>query len=239
MRRLIKLNLRNIFHNKLFYVCLGLSLLLNVGVSFLSEVLFKSVGVNTKALESLTSVFTSGVDIIAMIFITLYCTFDFSEGTTKNIIARGYSKTKLLISKYIASLIGVLAIILISATLSFVLYIKNGLGYNSSMPLSILVGIIGVVAYTILYATVAFSLEKTSSSIIANMFIPNIINLVIGIADSNLHAKMSRYWIDNVNNSFINNPTASNMIFPIVMYLIYIVILTFIGIQIAKNKEIK
>ena len=239
MSRLIKLNLRNIFHNKLFYVCLGLSLLLNVGVSFFSEVLFKSVGVNTKALESFTSIFISGVDMIAMIFITLYCTFDFSEGTTKNIIARGYSKTKLLISKYIASLIGVLVIILISALLSFVLYIKNGLGYNSSIPLSIVVGLIGIVAYTALYVTVAFSLEKTSSSIIANMFIPNIAMLVIRIADSNLHVKMSKYWLGNVNNTFISNPTVSNMTFPIVMYLIYIIFFTLIGIQIAKNKEIK
>ena len=54
--------------------------------------------------------FNSEVSIIGMLFITIFCTFDFSEGTTKNIIGRGYSRIKLLISKYIGSFIGIITL---------------------------------------------------------------------------------------------------------------------------------
>lgn len=238
MNRLVKLQLRNIFHNKLFYVCLGISLLINIGVTYVSEIIAKTP-TSTTAMTAVISQFTSGVDIIGMVFITIFCTFDFSEGTTKNIIARGYTKTQLLFSKYIASLIGILTMILLMSVLSFILYIKNGLGFEANMGNQFIVALFSILAYTVFYGTIAFTLEKTSSAIIANMFAPNIFALILGLADSNLKVNMTKYWISNVGTTFSNSPTLTNMTFPIIMYIIYIVVFSFIGIYIAKNKEIK
>lgn len=238
MNRLLKLQVRNIFHNKLFYVCLGINALLGVGFDIISLFLSKSAETAT-AMPKVLATFTSGVGIIEMIFITVFCTFDFSEGTTKNIIGRGYSKIKLLLSKYIASLIGVLSMLCIISLLEFIVFIKNGFGYENYMLISLIVSLFGIIAYTVLHATIAFSLEKTSSAIIANMFGPNIIMLGLTIADTNLKTNISDYWIGNVATKFTENPTLANSIFPIVMYIVYIVLISFIGMYIAKNKEIK
>ena len=241
MNKLLKLQLRNIFHNKLFYICLGISLLLNVVVAYTASLLIKSLSPSaaTTAMQGAVGIITGGVDIVGMIFITLVCTFDFTEGTTKNIIARGYSKVQLLFSKYIASLIGMLAIILISAIISFILYAKNGIGFESVMGLQLVVAIFSILAYTVFYGTLAFVLEKNSSAIIANMFAPQIVMLLFSVADSNLKTNMSKYWIGNVADTFTKKPTVANMGFPIIMYTAYIALFIVIGIYLTKRKEIK
>lgn len=238
MGKLIKLQVRNIFHNKVFYICTGITLLLSVIITYIGSLLTKEVSTTTALGEAITTI-TTGVDMLGMIFITILCTFDFSEGTVKNIISRGYTKVQFLFSKYIASLIGILVMDLIIIVVQFILYTKNGLGYEANMPLLLLFGLLKIVVYTVFYGTMAFVLEKTSSGIIANLFLPNIFSLIIATADSNLKVNMSKYWIDNVSSKFIQKPVVSNLGFPLIMYLLYIVIFISIGIYFTKNKDVK
>ena len=238
MNRLIKLQLRNIFYNKLFYVCLILNLFMSPIVKFIMSLTTKTSSA-VKVLPEFQSFISSEIGLISMLFITLFCTFDFTEGTVKNIIGRGYNVSKLLISKYIASFIGLLCTYGISFIVIFVLYIKNGLGYEASMPLVLTFSIFKILSYIVLYATIAFILEKTSSAIIANLFFPSIVSLALDLADSKLHANISKIWIDNIGTKFLEKPILSNMSMPIIMYIIYIVLVAIIGIQIVKVKEIK
>ena len=94
MNRLIKLQFRNLFHSKLFYVCMGLTLVLNLGLDFI----VKGAG-TIKVLPQITSFLSSELSIISIIFVALFSCLDFNEGTTKNIIARGYTRTQFLLSK--------------------------------------------------------------------------------------------------------------------------------------------
>ena len=238
MKNLVKLQLRNIFHNKFFYVCLILSVALTEVFSFIETILSSTKDVRLVFPEIINSL-TSEVGIIGMIFITLLCTFDFSEGTTKNIVGRGYSKIKLLLSKYIAALTGLFIMYGIQIILIFILFAKNGLGFDSNVPITLLFIIFKIVAFTIFYATIAFVLEKTSSAIITNLFLPNIATIVFGIVDKNLHMNISKYWIENVGLDFISTPALSNLAFPIILYFVYIIMFACIGIYITKGKEIK
>ncbi|MEE3343702.1 MAG: hypothetical protein VZS44_06410 [Bacilli bacterium] len=238
MKRLIKLQVRNIFHNKLFYVCLAISLLMSPIILFIMELTSKSIPV-TKVLPGVVDFLSNEVSVVSMIFITLFCTFDFTEGTAKNIVGRGYSVVKLLISKYIASLIGLLCMYGITILVFFVLFIKNGMGYEASVPLIFIYSIFNIIAYTVFYGTIAFVLEKNSAAIIGNMFISNIISIVLGIVDTNLHINISKYWLDNVGLKFIAKPVLNNIYMPIVVYIIYTVVVFVIGVRIVKVKEIK
>ena len=107
------------------------------------------------------------------------------------------------------------------------------------MPLVLIFSLFKILSYTVLYATIAFILEKTSSAIIANLFFPSIVSLALDLADSKLHANISKIWIDNIGTKFLEKPILSNMSMPIIMYIIYIVLVAVIGIQIVKVKEIK
>lgn len=238
MKRLIKLQVRTIFHNKLFYVCLALQLLTSPIITYIGSIATK-IQLETKVFPQIMSFMTNELGIISTIFVALFCSYDFNEGIAKNIVARGYSKTKLLLSKYIASLIGLLTMYGITVLVIVALFFKNGMGYEPQMLLQLIHSAFSIIAYTVIYGTIAFLLEKNGSVIITCLFAPNIITLILGLADTNLHTNVSKYWIDNVAEKFTANPIIQNLTMPIIAYLIYIVATILITTQILKTKEVK
>ena len=236
MHKLLKLQLRNIFHNKLFYVCLIITLLTEPILDFAMNFKAKAA---IKVLPQVVSFLSSEVGIISMIVVVLYCCFDFNEGTIKNIIARGYTRKQYLFTKYIASLIGLLVMYIITIIVTAILFIKNGLGFENIMIYQIINSAAGIIAYTVLYATISIILEKNGSAIIACLFGPNIIPLVLSVIDTNFKLKLVDFWIDSASTKFTEKPTFNNLTYSILYYAIYTVIFIIIGNQLFKNKEIK
>ena len=126
-----------------------------------------------------------------------------------------------------------------SALLIFVIYSKNGLGYDDSFPYTLINSIVSIIAYTIFFSTISFILEKNGTSIITCLFVPNIISLVLELIDSKLKLNISDFWIDNASTKFLQAKTLPNLTSSLIFYLIYIVIIIVIGTQILKKKEIK
>ena len=237
MRKIVKLQIRNVFHNPLFYVCLAFISILSIIVTRISNSLFNTESL--QVLPQIESFLSSEVGIIGIIFIALYCCYDFNEGTTKNIIGRGYTKTQYLFSKYIGSLIGLFVIYIINIILILILYSKNGTGYEHILSLQIINSVISIIAYTILYSTISVLLEKNGAAIIACLFVPQIISILFGLIDSKLHIHVAKYWIDNVSNKFLSTPNVNNLLYSILLYIVYIAIFTIIGSTLFKRKEIK
>lgn len=239
MKKLIKLQIRNVFHNKLFYICLGLIVLLSPVVGYVMSLALPKVVGKPAALPEIMSFLSGEVGIIGAIFIALFCCYDFNEGTTKNIIARGYSRFQLLVSKYIATLVGLLVMYIITIVVTFILFAKNGIGYESTMVLTLINSIIGIIAYTIFYATISFLLEKNGSAILACIFIPRVVSILLGIADTYTKKDISSYWLENISSRLKDNPTLGNLGLSILFYAIYIIVIIGIGTEILKKKEIK
>lgn len=238
MNKLIKLQLRNVFHNKLFYVCLGLTLLMVPILTFIGSLNGADVK-NLKVFPQILSFLSSEVGLVSIIFIALFCCFDFTEGTTKNIIARGYTKTELLLSKCFVSLIGIFAIYIITSLVTSILFIKNGMGYESNMLYLLINNILRIVAYTCFYSIMSVVLEKNGSAIIACLFVPTLVPTVLNLIDSKLNLSISKLWIENVSSKFILSPTLENLVVSSLFYVIYIVLFIIIGTQLLKKKEIK
>ena len=55
----------------------------------------------------------------------------------------------------------------------------------------------------------------------------------------NMHLDIGKYWIENVSDVFRKDPTLSNLIVPVLLYIGYIVVFIYGGIGLLKNKEIK
>ena len=238
MNKLIKLQLRNIFHSKFFYVCLILTILLNPVMSMISELFVKDAKI-LPVMNHVVSFLNTEPDIIILVFICLLSCMDFNEGTTKNIIARGYTREKYLYSKFIACLIGVFIIYLVTIVITFGIFIKNGFGFESNMVYLLIESIVYSIALVIVYGTVSVLLEKNAAAIIASLVGPSVISLVISLLDGNLKLGVGKYWIINASDTFIENPILSNLWFPLIVYGAYIVISIFLGTTLLKNKEIK
>lgn len=237
MCKLLKLNFINLFANKLFYVCLLL---------LLSSPIFNYIGSlnadnleNYKVFTQIMNFLSSEISLISIIFISLFACFDYTEGTMKNIIARGFTRSQVLFSKYVVSIVGLFIMYLITILLTFVLFRQNGIGYEQSMLLPLINRSITIIAHIFLFVTLASLFEKNSSSIIACLFVPTIIVTCLNLIDSNLKMDISKFWLDNISNDFNSNPSISNFYNTIGVYLIYIIIFIIFGNKMIKKKEIK
>lgn len=236
MNKLLKLQLRNVFHNKLFYVCLALTALTPI-ITFIGEITVTKT--KTMVFPEIISFISGELSLISEIFIALFACFDFNEGTTKNIIARGYTRLQLLVSKYIAIFVSLFTMYIITSLLIFILFIRNGMGFDPNMLSVLLISIIGICATAIFYSTIAFLLEKNSSAIIATLCIPMFIPLITLLLDSNLKLDIGKFWIENVSNIFIKNQTLANFGLSTLIYGVYIFVVLFIGTKLLNKKEIK
>lgn len=238
MNRLIKFQVRNMFKQKSFYVCLCLLILMGPILTFIGA--FNTPNYETiKVMPQMVSLLSGEISLLSTIFIALFCCLDFNEGTTKNIIGRGYSRTQVLLSKYIVSLIGLFSVYIISFTVFFFLFGVNGLGFESAMIYSIINSIFRIIAYTIFFSTISFILEKNGSAIIACLFAPSIIQTLLSLIDSKLKIDISKYWITNVSNEFLSDSSLTNLNYSIIFYIIYVMIFVILGVYVAKKKEIK
>lgn len=249
MKKLIKMQIRNLFHSKLFYICLGITLLSPV-LSFILEILIPNIpalqdeifedGITyTKVFPEFISFMNGGIGLIGKVFIALFCCLEFTEGTAKNIIARGYTRTQYLLSKYIVTLIGLFTMYLITFVVTFVLFIKNGLGYESDMIYSLIISVFEIISITIMFSTLSILLEKNGSAIIACLFIPTGASLVLTVCDSYLKLGISKYWIENIHEIYDSSPVISNLWLSILYYSIYSIFFMKLGNYLFAKKEIK
>ena len=237
MRKLIKLQLRNIFHSKLIYICTTLIILLNPVATLVVSNSFSDIIKNTNICGEILSILSVG--IIETVFIVLVSCSDFNDGTTKNIIARGYTRNQLLFSKYIAILISLLFMHLAGILSAIILLFKNSFGYNTTILYQIINSVVSIIAYTIFYTTMSFLLEKNGSGIIACMFVPNLIPTALTLLNKIVPFNITKLWMEHGEEIFTEKPSLSTLGLSALYYVIYFIIFIIIGTQLLKRKEIK
>ena len=237
MGRLIKLQLRNIFQGKLIYICLILMILLGpIATLLLGNALSNIISTSTICDEILSVL---SVGIIETIFIALVSCSDFNDGTTKNIIARGYTRNQLLFSKYIAILISLLFMHLVTILFVLILLFKNKFGYSTTFLYTFIEHIGSIIVFTIFYTTMSFLLEKNGTAILACLFVPQLITPILLLLKKLTHVNVIKLWIDHGSTLFLDKPTLNNLGIAILYYAVYTIIFIVIGTQILKRKEIK
>ncbi len=237
MSRLIKLQLRIIIQSKIFYICMALMILLGpVATAILSNSLADIIKTTSICNEILSIL---SISIVETIFIVLITCNDYADGTTKNIIARGYTRTQLLFSKYIAILLSLFLMYAITILCTFIILYNKGLGYKSTMGYQFINNIVMIIAYTVFYTTMAFLLEKNGSGIIACLFVPQLLPTLMTLLNKVIKFDFYKLWMEHGSELFEKKPTLGNLGISVLYYGVYIVIFIIIGTQILKRKEIK
>ena len=237
MNRIIKVYLKNIFTQKAFYVCLGINCLV-ILIGFITTFFVKSDVVHTAGSE-IVSVLTSGIDIIITVFITLFVCSDYTDGAAKNYISRGYTRRQILTSKFIVSLIAVGVFYLAEAFLAFVLYAKNGLGFEPGSLLQVLGSFAAATATTGLYVVLANTIEKLGTAMMINIILPTTIGIVFPLLSKLVNFDISKYWVTGLPDLMSDVPTISEFLLVLGISLAYLVVLFEVSNYIIKKKEVK
>ena len=242
MERLRKFQLHNLFKQKSFYVCMSVILGLAALMTISSTLLSNLTNVKTAKLDSnvtLLSFINPGhFDTLLTIFVALFFTLDVSNGTMKNIIARGFSRKQVFITKYMATIVGVTIMFIASFVFSYLICIIVGgnlIALDGDTLSKVAVYYVNILGLTSLYSLISTITSKSSGALVAclltSFLAPSILTLIDVLLKLKKGFTISKFWIANASNN--------ETMIAIIIGLVYIVIAIIVGIIISKRKEIK
>lgn len=250
MNKLIKLELRNLFKQKSFLICLIISTSLVVIGVLASNLLNKMavsagtdnilLGVN--AFDSIVGYLIGGnITLLLAIVVSIYFGSEASNGTVKNIVSKGCSRGQFFISKLISVIAITLVFIITAIIFNYIMCFIVGIKIDSfSLEHLTKFGCItlAIISEVIMFSSLSFIIFKTGANIVANICIPMLFPLVLSLTDVLIKAKikLSDFWIENTTTLITNN---SKIPFIIIVSICYIIIFIILGITITKRKEIK
>lgn len=247
MNKLVKFELRNLFKQKSFLICLIISTsLIIIGIlasNFLNKMAEQSgetdilLGVN--AFDSFIGYVAGGnLGLLLAITISIYFGAEASDGTIKNIIAKGYKRSEFFISKVICVVIMTLIFIITGLIFNYLMCMIMGIDLGSFNLASFGCVTLAVIAEAIMFSSLSFIIFKTGANIVANICIPMLLPLVLALLDIllKIDVDISDFWIENTFKLFNNS---SKYPFMIIVSICYIVVFSILGITLTKRKEIK
>lgn len=186
MANMIKFEIHKLFKSKSFYICSGLMLGL---IIFFAMALNTSSGATSRmngiefALETKNMTL---IEAILVIFICIFTCDDMSNGTIKNIYAKGYSRESVYFAKYIVvfitSLVLICFYILFSFVLGEILWSKSPDIVDSDMRI-LISQVIFVLERCTMYFAISIIFKRTGASIAISMVGIQVVEMAVFIID--------------------------------------------------------
>ena len=255
MKELVKLEFRKLARSKSMYICLAIML----GFILLSAVAYKiliasaidlgEVGAQFNNIDvisfTLTTLSNANFFIILGIIAAITFCFDFEEGTIKNIIARGYSRTSLFFAKVLNIICSTTFMFICSFAFSFgVGAIFFGVG-NSNI--ASMLGLIGIqylicLAYAMFFTFLSALIKKKAAAIAINIVAPLAVTVLLTVVDAIIKSEtfsIANYWLDGmiINVSALGASTAF-ILTAIIGSLIYLAIFISLGVLVSRKTEV-
>lgn len=199
--------------------------------------------------DALISGIGDAIVTLLPILIAIFVSSDFSEGTIRNILTRGYSKPQYYISKLLTCFLITTILIIISSgiqtTLATLFWgFGDGTVGFARVILIFVIKVISVYALASICVMLSFFFRRVNGiavavNIIAIRFIPFFLTSLASIMKRELNT-FSRYEISTIISSLTDSSNCSNdMIFhALILSIIYIVLSTSIGMFYFRRKDI-
>ncbi len=183
------------------------------------------------------------VTLCVSLFTTIYFCTDYSEGTMRNVLSKGYSRFEVFTVKYVISMAVALGYLLVSQIVAFITgSVLWGVGTFKAKYLFALfvqaVNLFASVSFAILFATIV---KKMGGSICSVLFIPLGIEVILSIADvfvisDNAKFYPSYLWTDN-SYAYLIDPTTSVTTIAIFMIVGLVSLIAFTGLSILTTRK--
>ena len=247
MKKLIKFELRNLFKQKSFLICLLISSsLIIIGIlasNFLNEMAKKAeesdVLLGVTAFDSFMGYVVGGnLGLLLAITISIYFGAEASDGTIKNIISKGYTRGEFFVSKVIGVVLMTLVFIITGLIFNYLMCLIMSIDLGTFDLAKFGCVSLCVIAEAVMFSSLSFIIFKTGANIVANICIPMLFPLALTLMDVLLKwdVAISNFWIENTFRLFTDS---SKFLFMVIVSICYIVVFSVLGITLTKRKEIK
>ena len=246
MGKLIVSDLKKLMKCRTVWVCAVIAFLIGMLMTYLYDMAWNNMADTENYQKDLYFMRTMGMDSdTTKQMLSQFIGSEYNEGTFKNTLSRGFSRTSVYLSKYISAVLA-MAITVVS-------YIAGG-GLIAAIKFDLTTDvtdeemIIKVLAYSVLFIAVTgvFMLiaalsKRTGYAIALNIVIPIIISLVVRILSFGFDwvTRIASYWIfDNI--TLVTTLYESNDIcITFIIAPIYLIISLAVGMFAFSRQEIK
>lgn len=212
MFKLLNFEFRKLIRQKSFYICIAAMLALLLGSAYTTELMTTKSGVEDPSLSGISylmeAISGSALSAVLAVFIPLFICEDYTSGTIRNIITRGFSRLEIFIAKLIAILAATVimtAVCLAAAYLVGTAFWGAGEPSLGSEQIKILLCQLAViVAYATMFFAISSMLQKVGGSIAICLIFPMAAVILLSLADAALaerEIELSGYWIENLGSS--------------------------------------
>lgn len=192
-----------------------------------------------------TALADTNVLYIAAIVIGVFVGSEYSMGTIKNSVSRGFSRNKVYASKLIFS-VGVMLLTVLCYLLGTMIAAVSMFGFRSEGNASDIMLVLSAylcefIAVSSIYVWISFWLKSTGHSIAFSLVIPMLISSVLQVVSivNNHTDAVSRFWIFQTVTSTRSLCLSGEAYVPFLSAAVYFAVSCFGGLMIFRHQELK
>ena len=185
------------------------------------------------------------ISILAAICVSVFTASEYSMGTLKNTLSRGFSRTQIYLSKLLVSCVSVivLAVVYLLGGMIICGIFLRGISELTAvqMILCILSYLCLFLAMTSVYYMIAIVIRKTGVTIAMSLVIPNIVASILSTIAYSIKdfSEISQYWLFNTPSVVQRMCVNGQAYIPILTALVYFAVSTAAGLIISRKQEVK
>lgn len=255
MKNMLKFEFRKLFRSKSLYICsaiiISMAILsvvlmnLTIQIQIGDEVMSLIDPSDLSGINALMDTFSYGnILTILPIFIAIFVCSDASQGILKNVYAKGFSRTKVLMSKYIVSLVVEVIFFFAAAVPTFItasILWGNSADVNENLLQSLFGQIIVLLVYHTIYFAISTIVNKTGIAIALNIVGLTLFSLGLTAAEAvsrlvDHYVPLSMYWIETMWES-VTTSSYEDFSYVGIIGLSFVYIAIFLGVSIFFNRK--
>lgn len=209
MFKLTVFEFRKLLQSKSLYICSGLLAVLSAFSIYTTKLMQDGVDVADPTLCGLNNLMealpTSMITTFLGIFIALFVCEDYTSGTIRNVLTRGFSRFSVYLSKYFAVLAATVLMSVICCAACFIagtiIWGAGDAAFGSEQVKILLCQLVVIVAYASLFFALSSILQKTGGAIALCIVLPMVLTVVLKLADTALaerEIELSHYWLSKL-----------------------------------------
>ena len=270
MKELLSFEFRKLWRSKSFWICSIVMVVLKIAgivITAASQNMLKSLYgdqanmisdadlalFNSSGIKELVSASSgSNMTILFAIFVTLFICTDFTEGTIKNILSRGFSRQQVYAAKSITIIAGGLLFSLLSMLIGFTggsIAFGVGNGFNGTLIVTLLIQLLALIAYIMMNVLLAVLFTKAGGAMTLGIIIPMVVPLLGQLGDlaiasivegASLNDKFISKFLIGTNLSSISNlgVPGGDLALAAAVFAAYAILFTFLGFLSIRKKEV-
>lgn len=262
MLRLLRSDLYRLFRSKAFYICTGIAtflvvisiIIMNWSYGVISSNNAGTVTVSIPFKDGISyglSIFSGGdVHLFMAIFIAVFITADFTHGTMKNVVSKGFDRLKIYLSKYVTMMIAsflMLLVLFLASTISGTVVLGSFGDFTGvlvgQMLRMIVIELLLHAALTAVFVMVAMAVRNIGGAIAINIGITMFSTMIYQLIDmlSRNKTHFVDYGLRKNITMYMNNmaPPNDDILRSIIVAVVFLAVTLAAGMAVFKNTDVK